>query len=532
MSLALPYDRDHPVNLPRFASIATLDSTVEQQSTDNAPSDVLLHAGGSVWALAWCPVTKEAEINMETRTNRKKVSDISTAMYLAVGCHPHGDLLHKMGQPLHGTNCIQIWEFPNLDTPSNEREASLPRMVLGIGHDGRVIWNLSWCPDPSLMDAVESSEATCRTNLLPRLGLLAAVVGDGTVQVWAVPRPSLLMSRNFTSSAGDGDVSTLPYLAKPQPVARVAKEILNGSIPSSVDWLPSSPHDLLLIGCWDGSVAIVQLLPQMDSMDEDNDSSAPSSESFGFRILSYFLADSLAMRAARWLPPYVDAKTIDHISRYVFLTAGHEGTARIWDSRDQFVPLISVPIGASFLYDAIWTSSSISAVFASEDGSLRSLIIDGHQIKKSGSFRSTSTLISRGSNKGPLWSLSCHPSGCGFAYAGEDGVVGCADASISLLSRRRDAHSPVGAFRWNDNILHILEKKDLINNTGRYKGALETNNNDAGLAELNAVPQIIQRVAWSPASAKNGIHSRAWLAYGGSSGIVRCHWMSLADALQ
>jgi hypothetical protein len=32
-----------------------------------------------------------------------------------------------------------------------------------------------------------------------------------------------------------------------------------GSLPSCIEWWPEPPHDKLLMGCWDGRVAIWQL---------------------------------------------------------------------------------------------------------------------------------------------------------------------------------------------------------------------------------------------------------------------------------
>nr|CAD1827940.1 unnamed protein product [Ananas comosus var. bracteatus] len=66
-------------------------------------SDFVLHAGGHVSALDWCP-----------RIQDKPDTNISCE-YLAVAAHPPSSTHHKIGSPLVGRGAIQIWCLLNLN---------------------------------------------------------------------------------------------------------------------------------------------------------------------------------------------------------------------------------------------------------------------------------------------------------------------------------------------------------------------------------------------------------------------------------
>lgn len=517
----------NPFKMELFESIATFDSSDQHGGTTSKLYDFIFHTGGSVWAMGWCPSYGNIQDNPTQSKGKSSVTEVPSgpnAYYLALGCHAYKDPIHIMGKCVQGKNCIQIWEIPNLHNFKDGDKIVPPCLVMGIGHNGGTTWDISWCPDA--LSSRSPSNAQLNDELLPRLGLLAAVLGDGSVQIWSVPQPrSLKNAYLHQPSHADNQKSSRPYLVKPFPVASITSGILDGSVPSTVDWLPSPPHDLLLIGCWDGAVAIVQLLPDTQNATREL---YESRDSYGVRLISYFLSDGLSLRAAKWLPPFPDANTVDAAGRHIFLTAGHEGCIKIWDSRNQFVPLLSVPCGAYYFYDAIWTSNTISAVASQEDGTLRSVMMDGPQLKRHKSVKVASSVMSRGSNRSPIWSLSCHPSGRAFAYVGEDGVVGCADAGVHITSRRRERHVPLGAFRWVNNVLLIVEKEEIADNGGLYDGP---GDNVSVMNPLQPLPQMLHRVAWSPLSSMDDLHGPGWLAYGGLAGIVRCQWTSLADAL-
>jgi hypothetical protein len=126
-------------------------------------------------------------------------------------------------------------------------------------------------------------------------------------------------------------------------VARADSGALGGSLPCVVDWLPAEPHDLLAVGCWDGTVAVFQLTPgepqpqqqqQQQQLQQQQQADASlGSGCCGLRLLSHFAADSLPLRVLRWVPPGPCSGSIDLLHRHIIFTAGHEGCLRIWDLR-------------------------------------------------------------------------------------------------------------------------------------------------------------------------------------------------------
>ena len=173
--------------------------------------------------------------------------------------------------------------------------------------------------------------------LARRLGLLAAALGDGSMRVWAVPHPQTV-ARDQQQAGG----AVHPVLLTVPPVAAITSAQLGGSMPCLVDWLPAAPHDLLLVGCWDGSVALLKLTPGQQPQPPAASGSGGASSSgggmgsrgmSGLQLLSHFNADLLPLRALRWMPPAACRSATDMLHRHVFLTGGHEGTLRVWDIR-------------------------------------------------------------------------------------------------------------------------------------------------------------------------------------------------------
>ena len=89
-----------------------------------------------------------------------------------------------------------------------------------------------------------------------RLGTLAVVLGSGEVQLLPVPHPDHIGRAHAaahqrpgpggTGTAPPGELGA-PRLVRLQPEASAAGSDLGGSLPSVAEWLPSAPHDLLLV---------------------------------------------------------------------------------------------------------------------------------------------------------------------------------------------------------------------------------------------------------------------------------------------
>ena len=167
------------------------------------------------------------------------------------------------------------------------------------------------------------------------------------MRVWAVPHPHAPQVQAAAGAApGQPLVLSLP------PVAALASAALGGSMPSVVDWLPAAPHDLLLVGCWDGSVAVLRMAPeqpvppaqqqqqqQQQEQQQQQQQGGPGSSGgggagmHGLELLAHFSADVLPLRALRWVPPAACAAAVDGLERCLFMTGGHEGVLRVWDVR-------------------------------------------------------------------------------------------------------------------------------------------------------------------------------------------------------
>ncbi|GAB2272502.1 hypothetical protein Dimus_007326 [Dionaea muscipula] len=182
---------------------------------------------------------------------------------------------------------------------ATSKNAILPRAVLCIGHDGKVAWDVKWKPCAS------------EPRSKQRMGYLAVVLGNGSTEVWEIP--SLRMTRAIFSSQHKEGID--PRFLKLKPVFRCSKLKYGDrhSMPLIVEWSASPPHDLLLVGCHDGMVALWKFFP-IDSSEET-------------RPLLCFSADTVPIRALSWAPSEGDAE-----SSNVIVIAGHEGL-KFWDLR-------------------------------------------------------------------------------------------------------------------------------------------------------------------------------------------------------
>ncbi|GMH26343.1 hypothetical protein Nepgr_028186 [Nepenthes gracilis] len=223
---------------------------------------------------------------------------------------------------------------------SIRKDLVLPRVVLCIGHDGKVAWDVKWKPsNPSDSDFKH------------RIGYLAVVLGNGSIEVWEVP--SSRMVRVIYYSRRDEDID--PRFVKLKPVFRgsMLKCGDRHSMPLTVEWSTSSPHDLILAGCHDGVVALWKF--------------SASDSSKETRPLLCFSADAVPIRALAWAPCEGDPE-----SSNVVVTAGHEGM-KFWDLRDPFRPLWSINPAQKFIYSLDWLPDPRCMITSYDDGTLRIL---------------------------------------------------------------------------------------------------------------------------------------------------------------
>jgi general transcription factor 3C polypeptide 2 len=534
LPLVLPAGDEALVHLDTFGATATVDpNTTGQDSTP--PDDYLLHAGGSIWALDWCPSTAPSSSSSSTpqddgpstsKAAQNTQPSSSNSTFLAVGCHPKNEPIHRIGIATSGPNSIQIWELDAIEKSKKSSTANKPRMAVAIGHNGGLTWHCKWCP--SEKTATASSTSAVSSDVLPRLGLLSAALGDGTVQVWSVPQPHALPPRSST------------HISTPAPVAFLSSRHLSGSLPSRVDWLPDAPHDLLLIGCWDGTVAIAKLDSTATTSESTEDvvmmdAASPGSiinttratRPVGLRLLCHFPAETQPLRAAKWLPAGEGSGSIDFANRFMFLTVGHEATIRIWDVRDQFSPLFSHQMTTATVLDASFSTNPLGIMMAVEDATLRGLLLDAQYVDEhlTPGSKPPVMFIWRSKNTGAIQSVATHPKGKHIAYSGEDGVVGLGAVVMSWHSRNRTNHIPLSAMKAEGGptgVLRVFTRSELEqdDNGGLYCKQNVKDRAEAlrlGGALVPDAAQIVHKVAWGPL----GEDGAAWLAVGGAAGILR-----------
>jgi hypothetical protein len=84
---------------------------------------------------------------------------------------------------------------------------------------------------------------------LLRLGTLAVALGSGDLHILRVPRPSQLSGTALgTGGSLEGQPSGAGAIfVRPSLDASAQAGTMGSSLPSALEWLPSAPHDLLLV---------------------------------------------------------------------------------------------------------------------------------------------------------------------------------------------------------------------------------------------------------------------------------------------
>ncbi|XP_042476421.1 uncharacterized protein LOC122058061 [Macadamia integrifolia] len=220
------------------------------------------------------------------------------------------------------------------------KDVALPRLVLCLAHNGKVAWDVKWRPS-----------GVCDLASKHRMGYLAVLLGNGSMEVWEVPSVSTIKVI-YSSCNKEG---TDPRFLRLEPVFRCSKLKFGDrqSIPLTVEWSPSSPHDLILAGCHDGTVALWKFSARHSCEDT--------------RPLLCFSADTVPIRALAWAPIESDTESAN-----VIITAGHGGL-KFWDIRDPYHPLWDLSYVRRVVCSLDWLPDPNCVVLSLDDGTLRIL---------------------------------------------------------------------------------------------------------------------------------------------------------------
>ncbi|KAJ6992186.1 hypothetical protein NC653_015522 [Populus alba x Populus x berolinensis] len=174
-------------------------------------------------------------------------------------------------------------------TSSIPKDADLPGIVLCLPHNGKVAWDVKWRP----CNAPHS-------KYQHRMGYLAILLGNGSLEVWDVPLPYAMKSV-CSSSNGEG---TDPRFVKLKP----------------------HPFGSRVVALWKFS----------------------ANGASDTRPLLCFSADTVTIRAITWVP-----SESDQGSPNLFLTAGHWGL-KFCDIHDSFRPLWDLHPVPKLIYSLDW----------------------------------------------------------------------------------------------------------------------------------------------------------------------------------
>ncbi|KAG8389281.1 hypothetical protein BUALT_Bualt02G0212600 [Buddleja alternifolia] len=316
----------------------------------------------------------------------------------------------------------------NTSKYSIPEDVAVPRMMLCLAHNGKVAWDVKWRPVNA-----------CESESINKMGYLAVVLGNGAVEVWEVPLPHAV-KLVFPASQERID----PRFIKLRPVFRCSMLKCGDkqSIPLTVEWSASSPHDMILAGCHDGVVALWKF--------SITDSSTET------RPLLSFSSDTGPIRSLAWAPFQSDVE-----SSNVIVTAGHKGL-KFWDVRDPFRPLWDHPIPGVASLD--WLPDPRCALGSIDDGTLWLLNLEkaAYDIPVTGKSLPGTTkhgFHSFDCSSFSIWSIQASRLTGMVAYCGEEGKTFCfqpTTRSVRDPSRNRLQHYLCGSLLEEESTLIVV----------------------------------------------------------------------------
>lgn len=333
-------------------------------SQTSLPSDVNEFGVGSQESYAAHTITKLASpvAAMDAFTMKGEQDNVSE-IFCALSLEPKES---KTGDNTSIEDCpIQIWQttvvhYPE-DTSSNERKTfsrrasgeglqiSCAKCTLMLKHVCGSVTGLHWNPFciPSsyedLTDQPDDSECP------PRLGLLAACMENGDVNIYAIPSPMILAQKLSES---------LPLHITLPPVCTAS---LNSSLQSVVRWSPHH-HGLFVTGSEDGCVTVWSLGTDLE---ESNSYLWPLKSRTGLatdqprNAIPVYRFDAIAAKEDSTYMSCVVSLAWSWQSTQEIIAGYGDGSVRVWDLsseyciREQLIGLHSITCIASYFTGCI-----------------------------------------------------------------------------------------------------------------------------------------------------------------------------------
>ncbi|XP_040953808.1 uncharacterized protein [Gossypium hirsutum] len=396
-------------------------------STDNVPGNTQEnvphknHKKRKVCKEATCtsdatPQTSKKSIKLKSTTQEKnnsdrKIENEKSESSSAINQQIHFNTGQEATVSSNVLGCNSIKVSPgSLSIPG---DIALPRAVLCLAHNGKVAWDVKWQP-------YHKHDSKCNQ----RMGYLAVLLGNGSLEVWEVPLLNMIKTIYSTSPKQGTD----PRFVKLDPVFKCSKLKCGDiqSIPLTVEWSTSPPHDYLLAGCHDGMVALWKF----------SASGSPK------------INDTAPIRSVAWAPSGSDME-----SSNVILTAGHGGV-KFWDIRDPFLPLWDVHPAPKFIYSLDWLPEPRCVIISFDDGTMRllSLVQAACDVPVTGKPFGGSKqqgLHVYNCSSFAIWCVQVSRLTGMVAYCGADGTATCFQLTSKAVdkdfSRNRSPHFACGS---------------------------------------------------------------------------------------
>ncbi|GAA5888249.1 hypothetical protein JCM5296_000246 [Sporobolomyces johnsonii] len=495
---------EQEVEIERFSSVR-LDSFLPKKPGH------LLNAGGPVSGLSWLPRTDAP--------SSKEYLAVSTISSSALPLQ-HPPALSSPSS--RSTSMIQIW---SLDTSSpsdlqietsssSEDQGAGAKLELGLclGEGAGEALEVAWCPRGGSGEGEgQAMDVDGEEGKIKQLGVLASVLTDGSVEVYAVPDPEEVRERQ-----GKKEGEAVFVKAK-----RVVQLRLPDTSCVALSW--GSP-DVIAAGCMNGHIAVWNV---GDALRAGRPTARPTHylpvHSSPIRSMTFVLAPP---------PSTVNPAQQDLDADPVWIVStGLDGNTIMSDLRE------SGSAGSgSLLHErssgyAVAFSPHLGCVYGhDQDDRLRAYFLKASELGNSKRI---------GAHRGTVWSLAASPHHSFIASASADGTCQITSGLRALRRRRVRGHFGLKVFkleferesgRWRmlDNF-HVEQRSalDPYNISVATKGkAAKAKSDDAPLISTAAWPLEIgvSRVAWHP-----NLDRACLLASGMSCGLVRLDWVEGAN---